>query len=315
MRFIISLFHFFFFFCCAFAYDVEIDGICYNLLGMRYAYVTHRWHWSDLNIDASLQSLDEATGYVGDVVVPDHITYNGNTYTVRSVSENAFAWSEGLTSVRLPSTVRAVSACAFLGCTNLRQVYMSPDFRAIAPCAFTGCTSLQQITLPRAADVVDTLTFYCCSSLTSIALPHRIRTVCQGALEHLSAMTDLYSFASTPPVAEQGVFTLADQQHCTLHVPAEALSLYQQSPVWSDFCQIVPLTDDDYLSHNYQRGDINADGVIDAEDLLLLRRIIVSLPTDAAVRWAADVNADGTINAIDYVTLARQLGSIDNLQE
>lgn len=285
--------------CFCFAYDVEVDGICYGFMGSRRAYVTHHGEWAGNGVQGQT--------YSGDLVIPEQISYNGRTYTVFSVDENAFAGSENLTSVSLPSTVRALSSCAFLGCTNLRQVTLPKGLLAISNCAFLGCSSLQQVTLPRHAEKVDSFTFYCCSSMTSVVLPHRIRTVRHGALEHLPAMTHLYSFASTPPVAEQKAFTLADQKHCTLHVPAESLSEYQNSPVWSDFYQIVALSDEDYLGQNYQRGDVNDDGQVDAEDLALLRRIIVRLPDDASVRWAADINADGIVNAVDYVTLAKEL--------
>lgn len=253
--------------------------------------------------------MEEVEGktYSGDLVIPAQISHKGFTYTVVSVGEDAFAGCEELTSVQFPSTLKALSSCAFFGCTSLRQVSLPSSTLVFGSCAFTGCTSLQQITLPRKTELVDSLTFYCCASLTSLILPHRIQTVCQGALEHLPAMTDLYCFSSVPPLAEQGAFTLSDQQHCTLHVPRETLHLYQQSPVWSKFYRIVALSDTNYIAQNYQRGDINDDGKIDAKDLALLRRIIVSLPDDSAVRWAADINGDGIINAVDYVTLAKQI--------
>lgn len=277
------------------AYDIEKGGVYYSLIGTQWAYVTHHG-WDN-----------DAGSYTGRVVIPSQISHGGHTYSVISIGENAFAGSEGLTSVQLPSTVRALSACAFLGCTSLRQVTLSENIQVFKSCAFTGCTSLQQITLPRHAEFVDSLTFYCCASLKSVILPHRIRTVCQGALAHLSALTDLYCFSSVPPTAEQGAFTLSDQQHCTLHVPAEAVALYRESPLWSNFYRIVSLSDADYTKQNYQRGDVNDDGKIDAADLALLPRLIVRLPDNVSVRWAADINADGTVNAVDYVTLAKKL--------
>jgi len=294
MRFIIS-FLYFFIFCYVFAYDVEKNGVYYGLIGTRWAFVT----FSGLE--------EDAVKYTGRVVIPSQISHGGHTYSVISIGENAFAGCDGLTTVQLPSSVRAVSACAFLGCSGLRQVTLPEGIQVFASCAFTGCTSLQQITLPRHAEFVDTLTFYCCASLKSVILPHRIRTVCQGAMEHLPALTDLYCFSSVPPVAERGSFTLSDQQHCTLHVPAEAVAMYQESPLWSDFYRIVPLSDTDYTKQNYHRGDVNDDGQIDADDLALLRRLIVRLPDNVSVRWAADINADGIVNAVDYVTLAKKL--------
>ena len=279
-----------------FAYDVELDGVYYNLIGTSMAYVTHGG------------SVDfEPAGYSGNVVVPAQITHKGRTYKVFTVGPNAFACCEELISVQLPPTVRGLGYCAFLGCINLQHVSMPEDIRTFNASAFTGCTSLQEIFLPRKMERIDTLTLYCCASLTSLVLPHRVRTVCRGALEHLPAMTHLYCFASVPPVAERGSFTYADQQKCTLHVPADAIPLYRESPVWSDFCQFVPLADEEYEKHGYQRGDLNDDGKVDAEDLALLRRIIVSLPDDSAVRWAADINGDGKVNAADYVLLAKSL--------
>ena len=279
-----------------FAYDVEVDGVYFNVIGSR-AYVTHRGASGSM----------EANSYSGNVVVPEQITYRGKAYTVFHVGPNAFACCDELTSVQLPSTVTGLGPCAFLGCPKLQKVLMPATMRVLGACSFTGCLSLQEVTFPRYKESVDTLSFYCCSSLTSLVLPHRVRTVCQGALEHLPSMTDLYVFASLPPVAEPGSFTLSDQQKCTLHVPKETLKQYRESPVWKDFYRIVALSDNDYAAQNYRRGDINDDGLVDADDLALLRLIVVSLPDDSAVRWAADINSDGKVNGIDYVMLAKKL--------
>ena len=280
-----------------YAYDVELDGIYYRVVGTRMAVVTHR--------GAGL--VPEPNSYAGEVVIPEHISYQGRTYEVRSISQNAFADCEELISVQLPSTLTAISACAFLGCPKLQEVSVPKSILAIASCAFTGCTSLRSMTLPRRAELVDSLAFYCCSSLTSLILPHRVQTICGGALEHISSMTDLYCFASVPPVAEQGSFTLRDQQKCTLHVPKASIPLYLNAFGWKDFREIVALEDAEYLKQNYQKGDINDDGRIDSEDLALLQRIIVSLPDDSSVRWAADVNADGIVNGVDFVMLQKQI--------
>lgn len=277
------------------AYDVEVDGIFYNVFGGRYCYVTSR------------EPNSEVPCYAGDIVVPAEITFRGSTYTVMSVAQDAFALCEKLTSVQFPPTVKGISACAFIGCTGLRSVSLPAGLTAIAGCAFTGCTALQQVTLPRRAELVDSLSFYCCASLKSLVLPHRIRTVCYGSLEHLPSLTDLYCFASLPPMVQSHAFALADQRKCTLHVPSETLHLYQQAAGWADFLSIVPLTDADYAGQNYRKGDVNDDGLVDDRDLELLRRIVVSLPDDSAVRWAADVNGDGIVNAVDFVAMSKLL--------
>lgn len=275
------------------AYELVVNGVYIGILGPHFAFVTNR----------GLDSPEPS--YSGDVVVPDQVTYKGRVYDVTSVGDNAFTGCDGLTSVQLPSKVTAISPCAFLGCTSLRSVNSPQNLIVICNTAFTACTSLQQISLPRHQEIVDSMTFYCCASLTSLILPHRIRTICCTAMQHLSSLTDLYCFSSEPPLAEVGAFTIADQKKCTLHVPKETLSKYQEMQVWRDFYNIVPLEDEEYEKEGYQRGDINDDGKIDDKDLNLLRLIIVSLPDDSAVRWAADINEDGIVNAKDYVLLAK----------
>lgn len=275
------------------AYELVVNGVYIGIVGPNFAYVTNR----------GLNSPEPS--YTGDVVVPEQVTYNGRVYNVTSVGDNAFTGCDGLRSVQLPPKVTAISPCAFLGCTSLQSVNVSQNLYVISNTAFTACTSLQQISFPRYQEVVDSMTFYCCASLTSLILPHRIRTIYCTSMQHLSSLTDLYCFASEPPVAEVGAFTLADQKKCTLHVPKETLSKYQESQVWRDFGSIVPLEDAEYEKQGYQRGDINDDGTIDDKDLALLRLIIVSLPDDSAVRWAADINEDGIVNAKDYVLLAK----------
>ena len=101
---------------CAHAYDVELYGICYNIIGPRWAYVTHHGEWS------TYDGQSAAMSYSGEVVVPEQIVFEGCTYDVISVGENAFAGCESLTSVHLPSSVSSLNACAFLGCTTLQQV-------------------------------------------------------------------------------------------------------------------------------------------------------------------------------------------------
>ena len=287
--------------CCASAgvlraHDVEVDGVCYNFLVGGRAYVTYRGN-SDFEPD----------GYAGDVVVPAEFSHNGSTYRVVSVGPSAFAGCERLTSVQLPPSVRALSGSSFLGCTALRRVTLPEGYLSMSSCSFTGCLSLQEVVFPRKAEFVDTLSLYCCASLSSLTLPHRIRTIRQGGLEHLPSLRHLYCYASLPPTCEPGAFFLPDQQRSVLHVPAMSLQAYREASGWSDFREIVPISDAEFEAEGYVRGDVNADGSVDAEDLALLRRIVVSLPDDCAVHWAADMNGDGKVGAADYVELARRL--------
>ena len=89
----------------AFAYDVKIEGIYYNLNKTdKTASVTYYDRWSN------------SSAYEGDVTAPQEITYNEVTYSVTSIGNGAFEGCRGLTSVTIPNSVTSIGSSAFYGC-------------------------------------------------------------------------------------------------------------------------------------------------------------------------------------------------------
>ena len=80
----------------AYVYDCEVDGIYYKLNGTS-ATVTF------------------GKKYSGNIVIPENITYNGNTYSVTTIGEAAFWSCADLTSVTIPNSVTSIDYSAFRG--------------------------------------------------------------------------------------------------------------------------------------------------------------------------------------------------------
>ena len=83
------------------AYDVEVDGIYYDISGTT----------------ATVTSGDNK--YSGDIVIPESITYNNSKYSVTSIGNNAFWGCSGLTSVTIPNSVTSIGEIAFSGCSGI----------------------------------------------------------------------------------------------------------------------------------------------------------------------------------------------------
>lgn len=75
-------------------------------------------------------TVDDGNSWVGELVIPEQVTYNGETYTVNSMKHGAFNLCNTLIKVRIPKTVVNVWDYA------MRESYMNP---------FAGCTSLECI--------------------------------------------------------------------------------------------------------------------------------------------------------------------------
>ncbi len=81
------------------AYDVEVDGIYYNLIPKGYAEVT--------NGDNQ---------YKGDITIPSTIKVNDTEYSVTSVGNSAFEDCISLTSITIPNSVTSIAGYAFFKC-------------------------------------------------------------------------------------------------------------------------------------------------------------------------------------------------------
>ena len=111
----------------AFAYDVKIEGIYYNLNKTdKTASVTYYDRWS-------------ISAYEGDVTAPQEITYNEVTYSVTSIGNGAFEGCRGLTSVTIPNSVTSIGSKAFQNCSALTSITIPNSVTSIGNGAFEGC--------------------------------------------------------------------------------------------------------------------------------------------------------------------------------
>lgn len=110
----------------------EVDGIRYKVTGDSTVCVTSKDGDSD--------------GYFGNVVIPDSVAYEGYTFMITAIEENAFDGAEELTGVTIPASVTSIGAMAFQGCTALTSVSIGSGVVTIGEKAFNYCTDLQSVT-------------------------------------------------------------------------------------------------------------------------------------------------------------------------
>jgi len=165
-------------------YDAMIDGIGYKFSGNN-ATVSYQWY----------EVYEGGEGYYseysGDIVIPESVTYNGKTYKVTGIGDNAFEGCGALTSVTLPNTITGIGNSAFLGCSSLTSVNLPNAVTRIGYYAFQGCSKLASVNIPEGVTSVNDGAFMGCKSLTAMTIPDNVTFINNFAFRDCAGLTSI----------------------------------------------------------------------------------------------------------------------------
>ena len=126
-------------------------------------------------------------GLSGDIVLKNEI----DGFKVTEIDANAFAFSDNLTSITIPSNITAIGANAFLKCTNLASVVFEEGVTTLAKDTFKGCINLTDITLPNTVESVGDNAFADCTKLATIEFGSETKTFGKSVLAGCTSLTKL----------------------------------------------------------------------------------------------------------------------------
>lgn len=188
----------------AFAHDFEVDGIYYNILSETDKTV-------EVTYDGNLKVL-----YTGNLSIPEKVTYNGISYSITSIGNDAFSDCRGLTSISIPNSVVNIGENSFCYCTSLTSVTIPNSVISIGDYAFD------------------------CSGLISIFIPKSVMSIGEGAFSYCgdAGLTEIVCESAIPATASY--ITDGDSYETTiLYVPVGSKETYASAAGWNEFAKIV----------------------------------------------------------------------------
>ena len=196
------------------AHDFEVDGIFYNKTSDNTVAVTYKG-------DSDISYSNE---YAGDVVIPSSANYNGTTYSVTSIGDEAFRSCASLTSIEIGNSVTSIGDYAFSSCSSLTSIEIPNSVTSIGNSAFYGCDGLTSIVvdagnskydsrndcnaiietvsntlvvgcqntiIPNSVTSIREYAFHGCSSLTNVEIPNSVTSIGKSAFSSCSSLTSI----------------------------------------------------------------------------------------------------------------------------
>ena len=196
-----------------------IDGLYYNFNGSNATVTFKAWDQSD-NAD-----------YVsGDIVIPNQVTYNNVTYSVKAIDQVAFRGCASLQTVTIQDADITIGYRAFGDCSSLTSITNSNgttqldnnvfhnlknletadlNITVMGVQDFDGCIKLQTVSLAEGLTEIGNFSFRSCVQLAAIDIPSTVMRIGNSAFNNCSLLPSVTLPAALTEIGEYAFNTCA----------------------------------------------------------------------------------------------------------
>ena len=217
-------------------YDFSVSNVYYRITSENEVCITYK--------------SEDYNSYTN-LFVRGEVSYDGKTYAITAIGENALRNCNQLETVSSSdgSHLKRIERGAFYGCSNLTNFQFPNTLESIGPQAFEGCTSIMLLELADGLVSIDSCAFRNCSKLGTVMLPSTLKHIGAKAftgaplsgIKELKLGTGVFCHSLEPPIIDN--INAFDENHYSntlVTVPHSYVGSYRQNEMWDKFTRISP---------------------------------------------------------------------------
>lgn len=203
---------------------------------------------------------------IGNTVdIPTSVSDCTSTYTVTEIGTTAFANNGNITNITIPNTITSIGQSAFNNC-NLTSVSIPSSVTIIKQAAFSN-NSISNLIINNGVTTIENFAFST-NQLTAINLPESITSVGNGVFRVNTALTKVFSSATTPPTittANSSDDTFANRNNIHLYIPVGTKDVYvtNSGALWTGFNPVSEIFVDNFITYEVTSTSPNTVKAID----------------------------------------------------
>lgn len=216
----------------------------YSAEGLDYKFDVQKRNWTLYKVNTQSDSVS----------IKDSIVYDGKSYPMTSIGNNAFENITTIKKLHIPSSIDSIGDNAFSGCSNLERIYID-DIASWCKIKFENKESnplyggsklyldfneVNEIICNESLDCINKYAFTRYLSLQKLTLGSNIKSIGDYAFSECSNLKAIYCYKPFPLSVSSNIFS-TDTYEGTLYVPRKSLDAYRKEYPWKNFAKIAAI--------------------------------------------------------------------------
>ena len=201
---------------------------------------------------------EDYNSYSGNVTIPATVTYNGTSYNVTAIDNQAFRDCSNMTSVSLPASLDSIGSYAFINCTRLTEVEIPNTVSEMGNGVFQNCSALKSLQFPASLTVIYASMCRNCTALETLIIPSKVNNIYISAFSNCTALKKVICFpVLVPSMNYQTTFPTEAYNNATLYTVDGAQGYTSPYGYWNNFTTKKPYNELLDAALNTTGGSIN----------------------------------------------------------